>query len=93
MLFPICGAAVGFVSEGRTVLESALGSVVGQCLGFGFMRFMNGVDIHWIEFGVGLVVAFGITAAGAYVGEAIQEKRERAALEESELMEQGGDTF
>ena len=38
------------------------------------------VDIHIIELLVGLVVGFFLVAAGAYMGEAIQEKRERASL-------------
>ncbi len=81
ILFPVIGAAVGFISQGRTVLEAAIGSVVGQVIGFLGMRFMYKVMIHPIELGAGLVVGFLVVAAGAYVGEAIQEKRERASLE------------
>ena len=48
---------------------------------------MNGGDIPFLALGAGLVVGFGLTAVGAYVGEAVQEKRERVVLEETELDE------
>jgi hypothetical protein len=82
LLFPVCGMAVGFVSKGRTVIEAALASLVGQAIGFAVGRFMFHLDIGWLELIVGLVVGFSIAGAGAYVGEAVQEKRERAVLNE-----------
>ena len=82
LLFPICGAAVGFISQGWTVFEAAFGSLVGQVAGFVAGRFMFGMEISWVELVIGLVVGFVIAGVGAYVGEAVQEKRERAALED-----------
>jgi hypothetical protein len=79
LLFLICGVIVGFVSDGRTVLEAAIGSVVGQVLGFVLMRFMFQHSIGWIALAACLVLGFFFAGAGAYLGEAIQEKRERAA--------------
>jgi hypothetical protein len=80
LLFPIIGIAVGFISEGRTILEGAIAATAGQIIGFLAGRFAFHVDIHIIELLVGLVVGFLLVAAGAYMGEAIQEKRERASL-------------
>jgi len=80
LLFPIIGIVVGFVSQGRTVLEGAIAGTAGQVLGFLGCKFGYHVDIHIIELLVGLVVGFFLVAAGAYVGEALQEKRERASL-------------
>ncbi len=85
LLYPLGGVVVGYVSEGRTILEVAIGSVVGQGVGFAAMRFMYGVDISWVELIVGLVVGFVLSGVGAYVGEAVQEKRERVALELEEM--------
>jgi len=87
LIFPLGGLVVGFVSEGRTVVEAAVGSLLGQILGFAAMRFGYGMDIHFVELAIGLVVGFFAAAAGAYVGEAVQEKREREALMMSELDE------
>jgi hypothetical protein len=87
LIIPLGGLVVGFVSEGRTVIEAVIGSVIGQGLGFAVMRFGYSLDINWIELAVGLVVGFFVAAAGAYVGEAVQEKREREVLMMSELDE------
>jgi hypothetical protein len=87
LIIPLGALVVGFVSEGRTVIEAAIGSVVGQVIGFLGMRFGYGLDIHWIELAVGLVVGFLVAGAGAYIGEAVQEKREREALMLGELDE------
>jgi hypothetical protein len=87
LIFPVAGAIVGFVSEGRTVTEAALAACIGQPLGFVVMRFGYGADIHWLEVVVGVVVGFFVAGVGAYIGEAVQEKREREALMMDELSE------
>jgi len=85
IIFPVAGAIVGFVSEGRTVVEAALASVIGQPLGFVVMRFGYGAEIHWLAVIIGIVVGFFVAGIGAYIGEAVQEKREREALVMEEL--------
>ena len=80
LLFPVIGIAVGFISQGRTVLEGAIAGTAGQVLGFLACKYYFKVEIGIIELVAGIVVGFVLVAAGAYVGEAIQEKRERAAL-------------
>ena len=80
LLFPVIGIAVGFISQGRTILEGAIAGTTGQVLGFLACKYYFKFDINFIELIVGLVAGFFLVAAGAYVGEAIQEKRERASL-------------
>jgi hypothetical protein len=80
LLFPVVGVAVGFISQGRTILEGAIAGTAGQVLGFLACKFYFQLDIRYTELIVGLVLGFLLVAAGAYVGEAIQEKRERASL-------------
>jgi hypothetical protein len=87
LLFPLCGVTIGFVSDGRTVIEAALASVLGQVIGFCAMRFMYGFDIHWLELLIGLIFGFVVSGVGAYVGEAVQEKRERESLELEQIAE------
>ena len=87
LMFPIAGAIIGYISEGRTIIEAAFASLVGQVLGFLLMKYAYGLNASFIELGVGVVVGFGLSAAGAYVGEAVQEKRERLALMLSALDE------
>lgn len=85
IIFPVAGAIVGFVSEGRTVIEAALASVIGQPIGFVVMRFGYGAEIHWLAVIIGIIVGFVVAGIGAYVGEAVQEKREREAMLMEEL--------
>ena len=82
ILFGLLGTLVGFSTAGRTIFEAAIGSAVGQTLAFLFLRFGNDVFISYIELGAGIVGGVIIAGIGAYVGEAIQEKRERATLDE-----------
>ncbi|MBW2277449.1 MAG: hypothetical protein JRF63_08155 [Deltaproteobacteria bacterium] len=87
IIFPVAGAIVGFVSEGRTVVEAALASAIGQPIGFVVMRFGYGAEIHWLAVVIGIVVGFFVAGVGAYIGEAVQEKREREAMLMEELSE------
>ena len=80
ILFAIAGMMVGFISRGRTVVEGAIASVVGQILGFVVMRFMYKVDLGFIELIAFIIIGFFLAGAGAYMGEAVQEKKEREAL-------------
>lgn len=87
ILFPVAGAVVGFVSEGRTVYEASFACLIGYPLSFVVMKFGYGLDVSWIEFAVALVVGFVLAGIGAYMGEAVQEKRERVELMFAELDE------
>ena len=83
LMFPVFGVIFGFSTAGRTIIEVAIGSVVGQAGGFALLKFSNGVSLSYLELGIGIVAAFAVVAAGEYIGETFQEKKERAVLEET----------
>jgi len=77
LLFIICGIIVGFVSDGRTVLEAGFGSLVGQGIGWVLHVYVFETGLSWIALVAGLVVGFGLGMLGAWLGEWIQERKER----------------
>jgi hypothetical protein len=77
ILFAVCGAIVGFVSDGRTIVEAGLGSIVGQAVGFILMVHAFGHEIGWISLVIGLAVGCGLAVFGAWLGEGLQDRRER----------------
>ena len=83
LLFPVCSLIFGYTTAGRTIIEVAIGSIVGQGIGFAALKFGNGVPLSYLELGIGIVVAFLIVALGEYIGETIQEKKEREVLDET----------
>lgn len=78
LLFIICGGIVGFISDGKTIWEAALGSIVGQGSGFALLRYVFDVELSWMALVVGLPIGFALAILGAWQGEKIQEHRERA---------------
>jgi hypothetical protein len=83
LMFPLFGVIFGFSTAGRTIIEVSIGSIVGQAVGFAFLKFANGVPLSYLELGIGVAVGFAIVAVGEYLGESFQEKKERAVLEET----------
>lgn len=77
LLFVICGIIVGFVSDGRTVLEAGFGAVVGQGLGWVLHVYVFDTGLSWIVLAAGIVPGFGLGFLGAWLGEWIQERKER----------------
>jgi hypothetical protein len=78
VLFVICGIIVGFVSDGRTVIEAGLGSVVGQGVGWVLHVYAFETGLPWLALAVGIVPGFGLGVLGAWLGEVLQERKERA---------------
>jgi hypothetical protein len=78
LLFIICGAIVGFVSDGRTVLEAGLGSILGQAGGWALLVFRFDAQLSWLVLAIGIVPGIGLGMLGAWLGEWIQERKERA---------------
>lgn len=78
LLFIVCGAIVGFVSDGKTILESGIGSAVGQIGGFAVLIYGLGYELSVLTLFVGLVIGFGLAMVGAWLGENLQDRRERA---------------
>ena len=78
LLFIISGAIVGFVSDGNTILEAGLGSMVGQAGAFLLLMYVFENDLGWLALGIGIVPGFGLGVLGAWLGEVFQERKERA---------------
>lgn len=78
LLFIVCGGIVGFISDGKTILEAAIGSLVGQVIGFLVLKYGLGNAIGLIPLVVGLIVGFGLAMLGAWLGENYQDRKERA---------------
>ena len=78
LLFVICGIIVGFISDGKTIIEAGIGSLVGQAGGFVLHVFVLDTGLPWMALFVGLVPGFGLGFLGAWLGEIIQERKERA---------------
>lgn len=78
ILFFVFGALVGFVSDGKTIWEAAIGSILGQVGGFLLLHYVFDVGIGWLNMGIGIVPGFGLAMLGAWFGEAWQDRRERA---------------
>jgi hypothetical protein len=79
ILFILCGIIVGFVSDGVTIIEAAIGSALGQTLAVVLTLYVFKADsISWMAFGIGVLPGIGLGALGAWLGEIIQDRKERA---------------
>ncbi len=79
LLFVVCGIVVGFASDGVTILEAGLGSVLGQGLAVSvFVLFMDDFPIGWLDFIFGALPGAGLAILGAWIGEKIQLRKEQA---------------
>jgi hypothetical protein len=80
LLFVICGIIVGFVSDGRTVLEAGFGSILGQAGGFAVIKYLIDIDLDLdlLVLAIAVVPGFGLGVVGAWLGEWFQERKERA---------------
>ncbi len=83
LMFPLFGLILGYTTTGRTVIEAALGSIVGQGAGFAILKFGNGEPLTYLVLGIGVAVAFVVVMLGETIGETFQEKKERAVLDET----------
>lgn len=78
VLFVLCGAIVGFVSDGKTIIEAALGSLLGQFGGFLIVTYAFKSGPGWVPGMVALLPGFGLAMLGAWLGEKYQDRAERA---------------
>lgn len=51
--FPLFALIFGYSTTGRTIIEAALGSIIGQGAGFALLRFGNGAPLTNLELGIG----------------------------------------
>ncbi len=80
VLFIVCGVIVGFVSDGKTIIEAGIGSVIGQIGGFLLLVYVFEAETSWIALIVGVVVGCGLAILGSWLGEILQDRRERAIV-------------
>jgi hypothetical protein len=78
ILFFIGGAVMGFMSDGKTIVEAGIGQAIGQIGGFLIHNYVFDSGISWIALIIGLVVGAVLAVVGAWVGEILQDRRERA---------------
>jgi hypothetical protein len=78
VLFVLCGIIVGFISDGKTILEPCIGSILGQAGGVALHVYVFDSELTWMALAIGVVPGFGLAALGAWLGEIIQDRRERA---------------
>jgi len=78
LLFVICGAIVGFISDGKTIIEAGIGSAIGQVGGVFLMIYVTESAMPLGLLFIGLVPGFGLAVLGAWLGEIIQDRKEAA---------------
>jgi len=78
VLFVLCGIIVGFVSDGKTIIEAGAGSILGQIGGFMLLKYSFDNDLGMVTLIVGSIIGAGLGFLGAWLGEIIQENKERA---------------
>ena len=78
LLFILSGVIVGFMSDGRTVLEAGLGAAIGQVGGFLLHIYVFETDLSWLALIIGMVPGVGIAVFGAWLGEILQLRKEAA---------------
>jgi hypothetical protein len=69
----ICGGVVGFASDGKTIIEAGLGSLVGQAAAVFFLVYKVGIPVSGLALGAGLVIGCGLGVLGAWLGEKLQD--------------------
>ena len=78
ILFILGGALVGFMSDGKTIIEAGLGAAIGQVGGFLLLVYVFETDISWLALVIGLVPGAAIAIFGAWLGEIMQLRKEAA---------------
>jgi len=78
ILFILCGAMVGFISDGKTIIEAGIASVAGQVGGFALHAYLLDTGFQWMVLAIGVVPGFALGFLGAWLGEIMQDRKERA---------------
>jgi hypothetical protein len=79
ILFILGGALVGFMSDGKTIIEAGIGAAVGQVGGFLLQLHVFHTDFGWLALGIGLVPGAALAILGAWIGEIMQLRKEMAS--------------
>jgi hypothetical protein len=75
-LFVLSGVLVGFMSDGRTVLEAGIGGALGQIGGFLLHVYVFKTDMSWLSLVIGMAPGVGLAVLGAWYGEIFQLRKE-----------------
>jgi hypothetical protein len=78
VLFILSGALVGFMSDGKTIIEAGIGAAVGQIGGFLLHLYVFHTDFSWLALIIGIVPGIGLAILGAWIGEIMQLRKEAA---------------
>jgi len=78
LLFLVGGIIMGFMSDGKTIVEAGIGATLGQVGGFMLQKKVFGNDYGWLALIIGVVIGICLAIVGAWLGEILQERRERA---------------
>lgn len=79
ILFILCGLIVGFISDGYTIIEPGIGSIIGMFASGALMIFVfKSEAVSWVALGIAAVPGAGLGIFGAWLGEIIQDKKDRA---------------
>ena len=79
ILFIICGLIVGFISDGYTIIEPGLGSIIGHAGAVALIIYgIESPVTSWLAYAVGVLPGAGLGILGAWIGEKIQDKKDRA---------------
>ena len=78
ILFVLSGMLVGFMSDGKTIIEAGIGSAVGQIGGFLLHLYVFESGFSWLALIIGVVPGAGLAILGACLGEIMQLRKEAA---------------
>ena len=79
VLFVLSGIIVGFISDGFTIIEPGIGSVIGQVAAAAIMIMVFKTEsFSWTAVVIGILPGAGFGILGAWFGEIIQDKKDRA---------------
>lgn len=78
VLFVLSGLLVGFMSDGRTIIEAGIGAAVGQIGGFLLHVYVFDSDFGWLSLIIGMAPGVGLAILGAWLGEVMQLRKESA---------------
>jgi hypothetical protein len=78
ILFILSGALVGFMSDGKTIIEAGIGAAIGQVGGFLLHVYVFHTGFSWLALAIGIVPGAALAILGAWIGEIMQLRKESA---------------
>jgi hypothetical protein len=78
-LFVLAGIIVGFMSDGKTIIEAGIGAVIGMVGGFLLHVYVFDTKYTWLVVAIGLIPGAALAVLGAWLGEVFQLRKEAAS--------------